>query len=109
MHREGTNPVYRSSYGSWISSKMYSCGSCFYSQNFADVFLYTKKSMMKKRYVFAKKNVRGWDASARSAHGYRIREMARTQPHCPTQMDRLQAKRRFVWGCQLELALQVGP
>src|SRR3989337_2254472 len=29
MHREGTNPTYRSSYGSWISSKMYSCGSCF--------------------------------------------------------------------------------
>ena len=29
MHREGTNPTYRSSFGSWISSKMYSCGSCF--------------------------------------------------------------------------------
>ena len=31
-----------------------------------------KKSMMKKRYVFAKKNVRGRDASARSAHDHRI-------------------------------------
>ena len=28
-HREGTNPTYWSGYGSWISSKMYSCGSCF--------------------------------------------------------------------------------
>ena len=36
-----------------------------------------KKSMMKKRYVFAKKNVRGQDASARSAHDHRIRDMAR--------------------------------
>ena len=57
MHQEGTNPTYRSSYGSWISSKMYSCVSCFLwscfsSQNFGDVFPCTKKSMMKKRYVF---------------------------------------------------------
>ena len=33
-------------------------------------------------YVFANKNVRGQDASARWAHGHRIREMARTRPHC---------------------------
>src|SRR3989337_438597 len=109
MYREGTNPTYRSSYGSWISSKMYSCGSCFSSQNFGDVFPCTKKSMTKKRYVFAKKNVRGRDASLRSAHGHRIREMARTRPHCPTQTDRIRAKRRSVWGRALELALQVGP
>ena len=109
MHREGTNPTYRSSYGSWISSKMYSCGSCFSSQNFGDVFPCTKKSMMKKRYVFAKKNVRGRDASARLVHGHRIREMARTWPHWPTQTDRIRAKRRSVWGRALELALQVGP
>ena len=114
MHREGTNPTYRSSYGSWISSKMYSCGSCFLwscfsSQNFGDVFPCTKKSMMKKRYVFAKKNVCDRDAIARSAHDHRIREMAQTRLHCPTQMDRIQAKRRSVWGRALELALQVGP
>ena len=71
---------------------MYSCGSCFLwscfsSQNFGDVFPCTKKSMMKKRYVFAKKNVRGRDAVARSAHDHRIREMAWTRPHCPTQTD----------------------
>ena len=107
MHREGTNRTY-------MSSKMYSCGSCFLwscfsSQNFGDVFPCTQKSMMKKRYVFAKKNVRGRDAVARSAHDHRIREMARTRPHCPTQMDRIRAKRRSVWGRALELALQVGP
>ena len=112
MHREGTNPTYRSSYGSWISSKMYYCGSCFLwscfsSQNFGDVFPCTKKSMMKKRYVFAKKNVRSWDAVARSAHDHRIREMARTRPHCLTQTDRIRAKQRSVWGRALELALQV--
>ena len=114
MHREGTNPTYRSSYGSWISSKMYSCGSCFLwscfsSQNFGDVFPCTKKSMMKKRYVFAKKNVCGRDASVRWVHGHRIREMARTRPHCPTQTERIWAKQRSVWGRALELALQVGP
>ena len=65
--------------------------------------------MMKKRYVFAKKNVRGWDASARWAHGHRIREMARIRPHCPTQMDRIRAKWTSIWGHALELALQVGP
>ena len=73
------------------------------------VFPCTKKSMMKKRYVFAKKNVRGRDASARWAHGQRIREMARTRPHFPTQTNRIRAKRRSVWGRVLELALQVGP
>ena len=93
---------------------MYSCGSCFLwscfsSQNFGDVFPCTKKSMMKKRYVFAKKNVRGRDAVARSAHDHRIREMAQTRPHCPTQTDRIRAKQRSVWGRALELALQVGP
>lgn len=62
-----------------------------------------------KRYVFAKKNVRGRDASVRSAHGHRIREMARTRPHCPIQTDRIWAKWRSVWGRALELALQVGP
>ena len=35
--------------------------------------------MMKKRYVFAKKNVRNRDASARWEHGHRIQEMARTR------------------------------
>ena len=65
--------------------------------------------MMKKRYVFAKKNVRDRDAPARWAHGHHIREMARTRPHCPTQTDRIRAKQRFVWGRALELALQVGP
>ena len=107
MHREGTNPTYR-------TCKMYSCGSCFFwscfsSQNFGDVFPCTKKSMMKERYVFAKKNVHGRDASARSARGHHILKMARTQPHCPTQTDRIRAKRRSVWGRALELALQVGP
>ena len=34
---------------------------------------------MKKTYVFAKKNVRGRDASARRAHDPRIREMAQTE------------------------------
>ena len=34
---------------------------------------------MKKRYVFAKKNVHARDASARWAHGHRIREMAQTR------------------------------
>ena len=63
MHREGTNPTYRSSYGSWISSRMYSCGSCFLwscfsSQNFGDVFPCTKKSMMKKRCVRKEKCTR---------------------------------------------------
>ena len=48
-------------------------------------------------------------AVVRWAHGHRIREMARIQPHCPTQTDRLQAKRTSVWGRALELALQVGP
>ena len=34
-HKErSTNPTYRSSYGSWISSKMYSCGSCFLWSSF---------------------------------------------------------------------------
>ena len=65
--------------------------------------------MMKKRYVFAKKNVRGRDAVARSPHDHRIREMARTRPHYPTQTDRIRAKQRSVWGRALELALQVGP
>ena len=65
--------------------------------------------MMKKRYVFAKKNVCIRDAFARWAHSHRIREMARTRPHCPTQTDRIRAKRRSVWGRALELALQVGP
>ena len=93
---------------------MYSCGSCFLwscfsSQNFGDVFPCTKKSMMKKRYVFAKKNVRGRDAFAHSAHAHRIQEMAQTRPHCPTQTNRIQAKWRSVWGRALELALQVGP
>ena len=64
---------------------------------------------MKKRYVFAKKNVRGRNAVAHSAHDHAIREMARTRPHCPTQTDRIQAKRSSVWGRALELALQVGP
>ena len=127
MHREGTNPTYRSSYGSWISSKMYSCGSCFSCQNFGDVFPCTKKSMMKKRYVFAKKNVRGRDASTRSTHGHRIREMAQTRPHCPAQTDinqdggsrteGVEWMQVFVLGRRvhpyidraLELALQVGP
>ena len=59
--------------------------------------------------MFAKKNVRGRDAVARSAHDHCIREMARTRPHCPTQTDRIRAKQRFVWGRALELALQVGP
>ena len=114
MHQEGTNLTYRSSYGSWISSKMYSCGSCFLwscfsSQNFGDVFPCTKKINDEKRYVFAKKNVHGQDAFAHSAHGHRIREIARTRPHWPTQTDRIQAKWRSVWGRALELALQVGP
>ena len=65
--------------------------------------------MMKKIYVFAKKNVRGRDAVARSVHDQRIREMARTRPHCPTQTDIIRAKWRSVWGRALELALQVGP
>ena len=64
---------------------------------------------MKKRYVFAKKNVRARDAVTRSAHDHRIREMAQTRPHCPTQTDRIRAKWRSVWGRALELALQVGP
>src|SRR3954470_3423042 len=109
MHQEGTNPTYMSSYGSWISSKMYSRGSCFLwscfsSQNFGDVFPFTKKSMMKKGYVFAKKNVRGRDASACSAHGHHVREMPRPRPHRPTQTDRIRPKRRSVWGRTLELA-----
>ena len=68
-----------------------------------------QKNNDEKKYVLAKKNVRGRDASARSAHGHRIREMARTRPHCPTQTDRIRAKQRSVWGRALELALQVGP
>ena len=68
-----------------------------------------QKTNDEKRYVFAKKNVRGRDASARSAHGHRIREMARTRPHFPTQTNRIRAKRRSVWGRTLDLALQVGP
>ena len=96
---------------------MYSCGSCFLwscfsSQNFGDVFPCTKKSMMKKRYVFAKKNVRGRDAVVRSADDHRIREMARTRPHCPTQTDLRFAWILSIWvgqwGHALELALQVG-
>ena len=59
MHREGTNPTYRSSYGSWISSKMYSYGSCFLWSCFLVKFWWCismyQKSMMKKRYVSAKK------------------------------------------------------
>ena len=61
--------------------------------------------MMKKRYVFAKKNVHGWDASTRLAHGHRIREMARTQPHSPTQTDRIRTKRTSVWDRAMELSL----
>ena len=64
--------------------------------------------MRKKIYVFVQKNVRDRDASERSAHGPRIREMAQTRPHCPTQTDRIQAKWRSIWGRALELALQVG-
>ena len=113
MHREGTNPTYRSSYGSWISSsKMYSCGSCFLwscfsSQNLV-MYFHVPKINDEKRYVFAKKNVCGQDASVRLAHGHRIREMARTRPHYHTQTDKIRAKRRSVWGRALELALQVG-
>ena len=29
MHQEGTNPTYGCSYGSWLSSKMSACRSCF--------------------------------------------------------------------------------
>ena len=113
MHREGTNPTYRCSYGSWISSKMYSCGSCFlwscFSSQILVMYFHVQKINDEKRYVFAKKNVRGRDASAHSARGHRIREMAQTRPHCPTQTDRIRAKQRSVWGRALELALQVGP
>ena len=46
-------------------------GLAFSSQNFGDVFPCTKKSMMKKRYVFAKKNVHSRDTSSCWAHDHR--------------------------------------
>ena len=74
MHQEGTNPTYRHSYGSWISSKMYSCGSCFlwscFSSSILVMYLHVPKINDEKRYVFAKKNVRGRDRAldARPPH-----------------------------------------
>ena len=92
---------------------MYSCGSCFLwfclSSQILVMYFHVPKVNDEKRYVFAKKNVRGRDAVVRSAHDHRIREMARTRPHCPTQTDRIRAKWRSIWGRALELALQVGP
>src|SRR5215216_6595335 len=113
MHQEGTNPTYRSSYGSWRSSKMYSCGSCFLwscfsIQNLVMYFHVPKINDEKKICVRKEKCTQPGCVRALGARPPHPRNGLDTTP-LPTQTDRIQAKRRSVWGRALELALQMGP
>ena len=93
VHREDTNPTYMSSFGSWISSKMYSSGycfiwSCFSSQNLV-MYSHVSKINGEKKLWACKKNVHGHDAAGmRSRVGRTATESQKLSRHNPIDLPK---------------------